>query len=250
MNREDHCDALEADAARLVELVTDADPTASVPTCPGWTVGHVVDHVGMLYRWSAAHVATSARARISPATLDLGQPDDRVSAAWLAGGVAPMLGTFRSADPDSRAWGWGADRHARFWPRRMLFETVIHRADAAFALGAEPEIEPAVAADGIDELLANLPHAAYFAPGIAELRGENERLALRATDGDNSWFIRLMPAGYSWDWSAGEADVTVSAGTADLLLLLYRRRDPHDGARFACDGDAALLDRFLAHVQL
>ncbi len=112
-----------------------------------------MDHVGTLYRWSAAHVATSARARISPATLDLGQPDERVTPGWLADGVAPMLGTFRSADPDERVWGWGADRHARFWPRRMLFETVIHRADTAFALGVEPDIEPAVAADGIDELL-------------------------------------------------------------------------------------------------
>ena len=250
MNREDHCDALEVDAARLIELVTDADRTGAVPTCPGWTVADVVDHVGTLYRWSAAHVATNARARISPSTLDLGPPDDRSTPEWLAEGVAPMIGTFRSADPDERVWGWGADRHARFWPRRMLFETVIHRADAAFALGADVEIEPAVAADGIDELLCNLPHAAYFAPGIAELRGEDERIALRATDGDSSWSIRLVPAGYAWDWSTSDADVAIRAHTADLLLLLYGRRDRHDGGRFACDGDAGLLDRFVAHAQL
>jgi uncharacterized protein (TIGR03083 family) len=132
----------------------------------------------------------------------------------------------------------------------MLFETAIHRADAAFALGVEPDFEPDVAADGIDELLCNLPHAAYFAPGIAELRGDDDHLALQATDGDSSWSIRLLPAGYAWDWSTGDADVTVRATTADLLLLLYRRRDPHDGDRYACDGDVNLLDRFLDHARL
>ena len=202
MDHEDHCDALEADGNRLVELVDGGDLTAPVPTCPGWTVADVVGHVGTLYRWSAAHVATSATARIAPDTLDLGLPSDGPGAAWLADGIAPMLQTFRAADPSARAWGWGGDRHARFWPRRMLFETVVHRADAALALGVEPEVDPGIARDGIDELLSNLPHAAYFAPGIAELRSHrregDERVALRPSDAGCAWCIRLVPAGYAW----------------------------------------------------
>jgi uncharacterized protein (TIGR03083 family) len=257
MDHEDHCDALEADATRLAELVGGADLTVSVPTCPGWTVADLVGHVGTLYRWSAAHVATSATARIAPDTLDLGLPPDGPSAAWLADGIAPMLQTFRSADPSARAWGWGGDRHARFWPRRMLVETVVHRADAAFALDLGPEVEieveTGVARDGIDELLSNLPHAAYFAPGIAELRSRrregDERVALRSSDADGAWCIRLVPAGYAWDWTTGPADVTVRGRTADLLLLLYSRRRA-DESRFERDGDLALLDRFLAHAQL
>jgi uncharacterized protein (TIGR03083 family) len=254
MDHEDHCDALEADGNRLVELVDGGDLTAPVPTCPGWTVADVVGHVGTLYRWSAAHVATSATARIAPDTLDLGLPSDGPGAAWLADGIAPMLQTFRAADPSARAWGWGGDRHARFWPRRMLFETVVHRADAALALGVEPEVDPGIARDGIDELLSNLPHAAYFAPGIAELRSHrregDERVALRPSDAGCAWCIRLVPAGYAWDWSTGPAEVTVRGRTADLLLLLYSRRQAADGSRFERDGDLALLDRFLAHAQL
>jgi uncharacterized protein (TIGR03083 family) len=250
VNHEDYCDALEADAGRLVELVTAAELTAPVPTCPGWTVADVVGHVGTLYRWSAAHVATAARARIAPDTLDLGVPAEGPTPTWLADGIGPMLTTFRSGDPDAAAWGWGGDRHARFWPRRMLFETVVHRTDAALALGVEPAVEADVASDGIDELLSNLPHAAYFAPGIAELRGDDERLALRPTDADTAWRIRLVPAGYAWDWSTGHADVTVEGRAADLLALLYRRRDPSDEDRFEREGDLALLDRFLSHAQL
>jgi len=250
MNGSEHLAALEADAARLIDLVAGADPTVPVPTCPGWTVADVVEHVGVLYRWSAAHVATGAPARLRPADLDLGLTDGGATPEWLADGVGPMLATFAYADPELRVWGWGGDRHARFWPRRMLYETVVHRTDASFALGVEPVIDADVAVEGVDELLSNLPHAAYFAPGIAELRGDDERIALHADDTGATWLIRLVPAGYAWDWSGGPADVTLHGTAADVLLAIYRRRDVHDERRFARDGDVALLDRFLAHAQL
>ena len=250
MNGLEHLAALEADAIRLVELVAVADQSAPVPTCPGWTVADVVEHVGTLYRWSAAHVATAARSRLSPRSLDLGLTEAGATPAWLAEGVGPMLATFSSADPELICWGWGGDRRARFWPRRMLFETVVHRADAAFALDVEPVVDVDVAVEGIDELLSNLPHAAYFAPGLAELRGDDETIALHAMDTDATWLIRLVPAGYAWDWSNGPADVTLRGTAADLLLAIYRRRDAHDAGRFEREGDLALLDRFLAHAQL
>ena len=250
MNHEEHCDALENDAHRLASLLSGADAEAAVPTCPGWNLGELTEHVGGLYRWSAAHVAASARSRIDHSALDLGPPAERATPAWLASGIAPMLDTFRASDPEATVWGWGADRHNRFWPRRMLFETVVHRADAAFAHGGQPDIDPAVAVDGIDELLANLPHAAYFAPGIADLRGDGERIALRSADADRTWMVRLLPAGYAWDWSSGRADVTVDAPAADLLLLLYGRRTAGDAARFTVEGDGALLGRFVTAAAL
>jgi uncharacterized protein (TIGR03083 family) len=206
--------------------------------------------VGTLYYWSSAHVATGARARLTPRSLDLHRPEDGATPEWLGGAIAPMMDIFRTCDPDASVWGWGADRHARFWPRRMLFETVVHRADASFALGVDPDVDAIVAADGFDELLSNLPHAAYFAPGIADLRGDGERLAFRAADLDIAWSIRLLAAGYAWDWSDGEADVAVSGRASDLLLLLYRRRAADDAGRFERAGDLALLDRFLTSTQL
>ena len=111
-------------------------------------------------------------------------------------------------------------------------------------------VDADVAVEGIDELLSNLPHAAYFAPGLAELRGDDETIALHATDTEATWRIRLVPAGYAWDWSDEPADVTLRGGAADLLLAIYRRRDVHDGGRFTLDGELALLDRFLAHAEL
>jgi uncharacterized protein (TIGR03083 family) len=251
MHHAQHCDALADEAMRLAELVADpAAPAEAVPTCPGWAVADIVEHVGTLYHWSSAHVATNARARLDPRSLDLGRPAEGATPEWLANAIEPMMSIFRTCDPEAGVWGWGADRHARFWPRRMLFETVVHRADASFALGVDPEIDAEVAADGIDELLSNLPHAAYFAPNIAELRGDDERVSIRAVDPDISWSIRLLPAGYAWDWSDRSADVTVSGRASDLLLLLYRRRPADDAVRFERAGDLALLDRILANTQL
>jgi uncharacterized protein (TIGR03083 family) len=244
------CDALESEATAFAETVAGADPATPVPTCPDWTLAELIRHLGGVHRWAAHHVATLAPRRVSSSELSLGPPDDPTKlAAWAGDGVAPMVATFRAGDPDAKVWGWGADRHVRFWPRRMLYETMVHRADGALAVGAEPDVDDRLAADAIDELLENLPHAAYFAPGVGNLRGDGERIALRTRDG-GAWHIRLLPAGFSWDWSSADADVTVIGNAADLLLLLYGRRSLDDTARFAESGDGALIRRFIANAAL
>jgi uncharacterized protein (TIGR03083 family) len=244
------CDALEAQATRFAETVAGGDPATPVPTCPDWTLADLIRHLGGVHRWAAHHVATLAPRRVPSSELTLGTPDDPTKlAAWAADGVGPMVTTFRAGDPDAKVWGWGADRHVRFWPRRMLYETMVHRVDAALAVGVEPVVDDRLAADAIDELLANLPHAAYFAPGVGNLRGDGETIALRTTDA-SAWHIRLLPAGFSWDWSTADADVTVTGNAADLLLLLYGRRSLDDTIRFTESGDGALIRRFIANAAL
>jgi uncharacterized protein (TIGR03083 family) len=251
MDHTSYCDALEGEAKRLVEVVRGVDPTSPVPTCPDWTLADLLTHLGGVHRWASHHVATLARARVPGSELGLKPPDDpKALPDWLDEGIEPMVTTFRGADPDAEVWGWGADRHARFWPRRMVHETAVHRADAAITAGVEPAIDAAIAADGIDELLVNLPHAAYFAPGVGELRGGGESIGLRATDSDATWFIKLHPGGFAWDWSAATADVTARGSAEDLLLLLYGRRAADDPARFVRTGDLAVLDRFIANASL
>ena len=56
----DYCTRTEAEAARLVELVTGADPSTPVTTCPGWTMADLVTHVGTVHRW-ALHIVTTRR---------------------------------------------------------------------------------------------------------------------------------------------------------------------------------------------
>ncbi len=246
---EEACDLAEHEILAFADAVALADPQQPVPTCPGWSVARVARHTGDVHRWAAAHVERLAPDRIDPSTLDFGRPaDDAGLAGWLRAGASPVVATLRHADPDAAVWAWGADKHVRFWPRRLLHETTVHRADIELARGLAPEIEPAIAADGVDELLDNLPHAAYFAPNVGELRGDGETIHLHATDLETGeWVIRLGPQGYDVVHGHEKATAALRAPAADLLLILYGRLPVAAGEVF---GDGDLLKRFITNAAL
>jgi uncharacterized protein (TIGR03083 family) len=228
-----------------------ADLSMPVPSCPGWTLRDLAEHVGGVHRWAAHHVRVYSPVRVPANSIGLSLPgDDAEVADWLREGAAVLVSAFEGADGDVAMWAWGADKHARFWPRRMLHETAVHRADAALALGLPFALAGEVAADGIDELLDNLPCASYFAPAVDSLRGAGETLAFVAPSA--SWAVTLEADGFSWSRGGaqgsapGSASVTLRAGSeADLLLMLYGRLAPGD-----VSGDRAVLDRWLAGAAL
>jgi uncharacterized protein (TIGR03083 family) len=241
--------AAAAEIARMADVVRGVDPETRVPTCPEWSVAELVKHTGTVHRWATQMVRDLATERLDTRTLDLGLPDDPLGYAdWLARGAAPLASVFGAADPDAPMWAWGADQHARFWFRRMLHETTVHRVDAEIATGRQPRIEKEVAGDAVDELLENLPSAGYFRPRVEELRGDGESIALRSTDSDDSWLIQLARDGFRWE-RGGAADtvdaaVGVAAPADALTLLLYARAAPHDG-RYEVVGDEKVLARWL-----
>jgi len=241
-----YCDLLGPEIARFVELTSGADPATPVPTCPEWTLADLVAHTGRVHRWAGYMVSQLSTRRARGSEYDHALPDDRRAyPEWLAAGAEPLVKTLRAADPAAPMWAWGADQHVRFWSRRMVHETTVHRADAEFALGRTPEVEPAVAVDGVDEFLENLPDAAAFAPGVADLRGNGETIHLHATDVDGEWVIRLDPDSFGWDHGHGKGDVAVRGTAADLLLFAYGRRRASDADRFEVFGDRDLLDRWV-----
>jgi len=237
-----YCDALPAEIDRLAAALGALDPATRVPTCPDWSIEDLGVHVGTVHRWAMNQVRVLTPERISSATMGIQVPEAAGLAAWVREGTGELIETFRAADADAEMWGWGSDRHARFWPRRMMHETTVHRADAEFAAGRDPAIDRAVAADGIDEFLDNLPHAAYFAPRVDELRGTGEQIALRATDIHVGWTITLRNDDFVWDHTGGDATAALEGSAGDLLLYVYGRRTIDDGGRFTVSGDRALLD--------
>ncbi|MFE6054231.1 maleylpyruvate isomerase family mycothiol-dependent enzyme [Kitasatospora sp. NPDC056446] len=245
----DHGTAVAAETARLVAAVRHADPALPVPGCPGWTLADLVRHTGSVQRWFT--VLLRQRIQEPPRSRDVDlrlpeRPEDYPG--WLAEAAEQAASTFAQTDPDGPMWAWGADQHARFWVRRMLFETLVHRADAETALGLTPVIEPALAADGVDEFLTNLPSAASFAPGTTALRGEDRTIRFTRTDGDGDWLVRLRPDGFGLDPAGAgtTADATVRAGAADLLLALYGRLDPGSD-RVELSGDEELSAHWFAN---
>ncbi len=245
MNHTECCDALAAELERFATVLDRADLAATVPSCPPWDLAGLVKHVGGIHRWSGRMVAEGMTRRLSHGDLDLRFPDEPSEiVGWFRSGGKALQDALRKADPDQPTWSWGADQHARFWSRRQLHETAVHRADAELALGLEPEFDAVVAVDGVDEFLENLPFAT-FSPVIKNLKGAGETLHFHCTDADGEWLIQLNPDGFSWEHGHAKGDVAVRATASNMLLLLYGRRKPHH-ERLQIFGDGALLDRWLA----
>ncbi|WP_030234960.1 maleylpyruvate isomerase family mycothiol-dependent enzyme [Streptomyces sp. NRRL S-350] len=247
MTPNEHVAAVSAETARFVAAVRSADPATPVPGCPDWTLADLVRHTGSVQRWFAALLRRRIQEPPTSRDVDLKLPERAEDyPAWLAEAAEEAAEVFADTDLDAPMWAWGADQHARFWVRRMLFETLVHRVDAELALGVKAELDPALAADGVDEFLTNLPYAAFFAPGTARLRGEDRTIRFARTDGDGDWLVRLRPDGFGLESGDGTADATVSATAADLLLLLYGRID-RTAPEVTTAGDEDLLQLWFAN---
>ena len=236
-----YCDLLEREAGAFCELAGTADPMLAVPSCGRWKLRDLVTHVGHIQLWGGKMVADLSQTRHPRKKADMPQPPDDGLAPWLSWCTASVLPALRGADPQARMWAWGPDKHARFWPRRLLHETAVHRGDAVLAAGGNPQYEPLVAADGVAEFLENLP------AGSSRRRGNGEQIHLRATDHNCGWTITLTPAGHRWTADPGPGgaggrpgQVTLRGAVTDLYLLMWGRRTETDD-RFTVTGDAGLL---------
>jgi uncharacterized protein (TIGR03083 family) len=247
-----YCAGIEAETLTFAATIRGADPTAPIPTCGSWLMYDLVEHCGHIHRWAAAISAKLSARRLDRKAADWPLPANPAGyAPWLIAGGQDLVDVLDKADPDAPCWVWGADPHVRWWSRRILHETTVHRCDAQLALGLPAAVEPAVAVDGIDEFLDNLPYAVNFAPGVRELCGDGQRLRLSCPDREVTWTITLDPGGFSWthDRGGGPADAAVNADATDLYLLVwgrFRLDDPEIGVT----GDRALLRHWVTYSAL
>lgn len=243
---------IDGEIRRIAELVADTSPDAPVPNCEGWDLHELIEHVSMIHKWVRTMVERLTPTRIPQRTIDAPLPADWTAVpAWFSRNGAELVSVLRAADPEAPMYSWTADKHVRFWVRRLLHETTIHRTDAESAAGVASRIEPAVAVDGIDELLENLPYADYFRPQVRDLRGDGETIHLHATDLDGTglpgeWLITLEPEGFRWSRAHVKGAVAVRGSIADLELFMYGRRKAGNAALDVI-GDSALLAHWSAN---
>ncbi|MGC5013864.1 maleylpyruvate isomerase family mycothiol-dependent enzyme [Streptosporangium sp. DT93] len=234
----EHAEAVGTEIGRMAGVVRGRDLSVPVATCPGWDLAKLVEHAGGAHRWAAAMVRDLTQRPYGPDEIEMNLPagvDDRPD--WLDEGGALLSGILLSRQGDAPMWSWADDRRVRFWSRRMLHETVVHRIDAELALGVPVSVDEDVAADGVQEFLDLLRHVPWQ-PGVTELRGGGETISLQADTGAG-WVVTLDPDRFHHRRSAQPGDVTVRAATsADLLQVLWGRRGADD---YAVEGDAALL---------
>ncbi len=247
MDHAAYCRTTRDEIDRFAAAIEGADLSTPVPTCPGWTVLALTKHLGVVHRWATQMLRDNATVRLDFRDVDRNLPAESSGyAAWLRDGGTALVELLAERGADAPVWTWGPGHTAGWWARRVAHETLVHRADAAQALGTAFTTTPELAVDGMDEFLVNLASAgASFAPNVLELTGQGESLHFHATDAPGEWMISLTPDGFQWGHGHGKGDVAVRGPAADLLLMAYGRTPP-DHENLQRFGDTGLLERWLA----
>lgn len=252
------CDEIVTQAEAMASYLNGADLRTPVPSCPGWTVGQLVRHVGAGHRWAEETVRTRATSPLPDTDLrELSGHtggDPAVLGPWLAEGAVALARTLRAAGPPATVWTPIPGRtDAGFYARRFAHETLVHRADAALALGVPFTAGQEVVIDALDEWMAldALPVMLELKPERRELLGPGRTVHLHATDTapevGAEWLVDLTGDVGAWRRGHATAAVAVRGPLTELLLTVYGRRPLADGT-VRVHGDRGLLEFWLARV--
>ncbi|MBY8847950.1 maleylpyruvate isomerase family mycothiol-dependent enzyme [Saccharothrix longispora] len=239
MDHADFVKHLRTEYTALRAAAEAAGPDAPVPTCSGWTVRDLVDHLGRTHAWTLKALTTPPD---GPRPDFPERPTEwRELLDWWTAAVAELADTLAGTTSNTPAWTFAGPATFGFWSRRQAHETAIHRLDAEHALHGDgvPSLlfDVEFAADGVDELLGVVsPYVSGRKP--VERAG---RLLFHAADAGRAWEVRLTPGeppvvGPVTD-SGTDEDFTL-AGTADALYRAVWGRP--SGA--IASGDRSLLD--------
>jgi len=234
----EHVEVLRHDGEQMAGAARRAGLDAAVPTCPGWRVRDVLQHLGGVHRWAASYVATG---RSQPFTeteenrfFTVVADDSLID--WFVTGHRALLDTLVGAAAATSCWTFlPAPSPLAFWARRQAHETAIHRADTESALSTVPQWDARFAVDGIDELLTGFlvrrPQRIAADPPVS--------IALSVTDLDAAWTIHIEPAGYRVVEGRHPATLTLTGSASDIYVLLWNRTGVD---RLEVQGDPDALD--------
>ena len=218
---------IKAYCDEICDLAQPEQLSRPVPSCPAWTLGDLVFHVGAVHRFWAGAVAAQSTERPFE---DGGDVDDDQLVQWFRGHTSELLATIERVGPDSPCWTWwGEPMTAGAVERHQVQEVAIHLWDARLACGAPRPVELDVALDGIAEFL-HVQRAAMTFPSA-------NRIVFTSSDHDDQWVVGngSLPA------------ITVSGDVSDVLLVLHGRK-PLD--EVVVDGDAAVVQAWLDSIDL
>ncbi|MFC9254768.1 maleylpyruvate isomerase family mycothiol-dependent enzyme [Amycolatopsis thailandensis] len=182
-------EVIGAETELMAQVAHTASADAPVPTCPGWTLGEILRHVGSVYRVTRRWITDGRR----PEHWQRKPGPRQTLEEYFREGRDELVAELSAHDPDELAptW-WPADRSYGFWRRRMAHEATIHRIDAETAAGRDvSEIPEDVALDGIDEALV-----LWF----------GQRLPLLGLSGTKTGSVGVRTAGHTWIARAGPTE--------------------------------------------
>lgn len=245
---------LESESRRFREVLADCDPATRVPSCPDWTAADLVWHLGGevqdLWAWVVDHRPAHPR--------EGHQEPQRPSAygdllALFDERSAALLSALHEADPTDEAWTWSQEQTVGFTVRRQALEALVHRVDAEQTAGTSSPLDPDLATDGVEEVLAVMYGGT---PAWGAFHPLPHHLRVDVTDTGASVWVQIgrfsgtdPDSGTHYDEDdiavvadpGVEPDAVITAPSDILLLRLWRRGD---GAEVQLSGDLRIVDKF------
>jgi uncharacterized protein (TIGR03083 family) len=212
---------------------------APVPTCPGWSLRDLAQHIADGRRRWATIVAAGPTGG-SPAKVVTPAPEDRDAlVAWLAESSQRLANALRESGPDRGCWTWWdrslSPQTSGAVARHQVQEVTVHTYDAQVTVGAPQPLPDDIALDGVEEFLSTSCAGRYpwpYEPCTVEYQsaeGPAWRLSLSA---DRVGLTRSSTPGT-------DAGASIR-GTASELVLLLNGRLEVDALKV--EGDRRLFD--------
>jgi uncharacterized protein (TIGR03083 family) len=222
----DTLEAIRGDSSRFTLAVEGNDLSAPVPSCPGWSVRDLIEHLGEVQRFWADNVRAGDAGEPSRYDHPIPGSDDEL-VRWMRASTEELLGALGDSSEGAPCWTWwNAPRTCGAVARHQVQEAAVHRWDAEAAVGDASPIDAAAADDGVAEFLEiMLGSTASTMPGS---------VSLVADDTGGEWIVGDQRGPHT----------VVRASASDLVLLLYGRL-PQSADGIKIEGDANLLGELL-----
>lgn len=222
-------DHLTRESARFRAALAEADPQTRVPTCPDWDADDLLWHLGEV-QWFWGEIAetgvTSADQLEGLNRAREPRPSDRAGLLACYDRSSQRLHrALGELPPETERWMWADDHSAGYIARRQAHEALIHRVDAELTGGGRTPLDPALAADGVDEVLT-------------VMRGYEDEAGLTATALSGPVLLKTIDTGHTWMVTPVRVFGTDRDGD-DWDLARFRLLGTDDGHRADRDGHAA-----------
>lgn len=251
----DYLRHLRSESSRFREVLSTCAPDARVPGCPAWDAADLLWHLtGVQHFWGAI---VSGRPAGPESVTELARPPayaELLAAFELA--ADRLAEALESASPEDKAWSWSQEQTVGFTFRRQAHEALIHRLDAEQTADCETPMDPALAADGVHEVL-DLMYGG--SPPWGEFSPLPHHLRVDLTDTGDSLWVQLGrvhgtdPQGVTHDEDGirvvadpgTDPDAVISGPAGELNARLWRRGD---GDTIHLAGDLGIVDHFRSAI--
>ena len=227
---------VRSESARFAEAVAAADPAARVPSCPDWDADDLLWHLAEVQDFWATIVRERFQTEEEAEGVERTRPGSHDELTdYFAGASAALIEALAATSDDVNVWTWAPEQSVGFIRRRQAHEALIHRIDAELVSDSRTPLDPALALDGVDEVLrvmyGGVPTWGTFTADPAAT------VRVTATDSGATWFLTCGTF-------VGTAPTGEEVDAADLRVA-----DTDLGASAAAQirGTAADLDCWLWH---